>query len=85
MFCVRGLRGTCPQKKKPQHIEVEMLRIAPGQLVSTVIYIYIYNMNIYFKVVEVQIQASERILKLGRDSSHPGAVPKAHTRKIMEK
>ena len=42
-------------------------------------------MNIYFKVVEVQIQASERILKLGRDSSHPGAVPKAHTRKIMEK
>jgi hypothetical protein len=44
-----------------------------------------YNINIYFKVVEVQIQASERILKLGRDPSHPGAVLKAHTRKIREK
>jgi len=49
------------------------------------IYIAIYNMNIYFKVVEVQIQASERVLKLGRDPSHPGAVPKAHTRKFREK
>ena len=37
----------------------------------------IYNMNIYFKVVEVQIQALECIPKLGRDSSHPGAVLKA--------
>ena len=35
---------------------------------------YIYNMNIYFKVVEVQIQALEYIPKLGRDTSHPGAV-----------
>ena len=34
----------------------------------------IYNMNIYFKVVEVQIQALEYIPKLGRDTSHPGAV-----------
>jgi hypothetical protein len=33
--------------------------------------ITIYNMNIYFKVVEVQIQASERIPMLGRDPSHP--------------
>ena len=31
-------------------------------------------MNIYFKVVEVQIQALEYIPKLGRDTSHPGAV-----------
>jgi hypothetical protein len=31
----------------------------------------IYNMNIYFKVVEVQIQALEYIPKLGRDTSHP--------------
>jgi hypothetical protein len=37
----------------------------------------IYNMNIYFKVVEVQIQASERIPMLGRDPSHPGAELKA--------
>jgi hypothetical protein len=29
---------------------------------------YIYNMNIYFKVVEVQIQALEYIPKLGRDT-----------------
>ena len=35
-----------------------------------------YNMNIYFKVVEVQIQALEWIPKLGRDASHPGAVLK---------
>jgi hypothetical protein len=28
-------------------------------------------MNIYFKVVEVQIQALEYIPKLGRDTSHP--------------
>ena len=33
-------------------------------------------MNIYFKVVEVQIQALEYIPKLGRDASHPGAHPK---------
>ena len=38
---------------------------------------HIYNMNIYFKVVEVQIQALECIPKIGRDSSHPGAVLKA--------
>jgi hypothetical protein len=31
-------------------------------------------MNIYFKVVEVQIQALEYIPKLGRDTSHPGGV-----------
>jgi hypothetical protein len=31
-------------------------------------------MNIYFEVVEEQIQALECIPKLGRDSSNPGAV-----------
>jgi hypothetical protein len=34
-------------------------------------------MNIYFKVVDVQIQASEKLPKLGRDPSHPGAALKA--------
>ena len=38
---------------------------------------HIYNMNIYFKVVDVQIQASEKLPKLGRDPSHPGAALKA--------
>jgi hypothetical protein len=41
-------------------------------------------MNIYFKVVEVQIQVSERIPLLGRDPSHPGAAPRRHTRKIYD-
>jgi hypothetical protein len=36
--------------------------------------IILYNMNIYFKVVEVQIQALEYIPKLRRNASHPGAV-----------
>jgi hypothetical protein len=31
------------------------------------------NINIYFKVVVVQIQVLERIPQPGRDSSHPGA------------
>jgi hypothetical protein len=31
-------------------------------------------MNIYFKMVEVPIQTLEYIPKLGRDTSHPGAV-----------
>ncbi len=47
-----------------------------GWLVVGSIYLYI-NMNIYFKVVEVQIQTSEHVPTLGRDTSHPGAVPRA--------
>ena len=78
-----GVWGALPPRKKKLSYNTPRCNVAPlkAQQGSS----YIYNMNIYFKVVEVQIQASERILKLGRDSSHPGAVPKAHTRKIMEK
>jgi hypothetical protein len=36
---------------------------------------HIYNMNIYFKVVEVQIQALENIPKLGRDSYYQQLPP----------
>ena len=42
----------------------------------------IYNMNIYFKVVVVQIQASELFPRLGSDPSHPGAAPKAPHPKV---
>jgi hypothetical protein len=39
-------------------------------LPSFVVFKNIYNVNIYFKVVGVQIQALECIPKLGRDASH---------------
>ncbi len=50
-----------------------------------------FNINIYFKVVEVQIRGSERMPKIGRDPSHPWEVQysrypnKAHTGSKVER
>jgi hypothetical protein len=45
-----------------------------SNLSTEIIHKLVYKMNIYFKVVEVQIQTLGYITKLGRDSSHPCAV-----------
>jgi hypothetical protein len=45
------------------------LALGAESLERLTVYSFIYNMNIYFKVVEVQIQALEYIPTLGRDTS----------------
>jgi hypothetical protein len=43
-----------------------------------------YDTNIYFKVVEEEIQALECIPKLGRDSSHTGSGARSATPERLE-